>query len=74
MSRPASYLERSVVVLLLGTQLVTMLLSQGSQSAFGDTDHTIETVCIPHSYVPCATLKLPYVCSVLHVLRAILHM
>ena len=58
---PASYLKQSVVVLMLGGQLVRMLLSQGSQSAFGDTDHTIETVCISHSYVPCATLKLPCV-------------
>ena len=57
----ASYPERSVVVLMLGRQLVTMLLSQGSQSAFGDTDHTIETVCLPHSYVPCATIKIPCV-------------
>ena len=74
LTRPASYLERSVVVLMLGRQLVTMLLSQGSQSAFGDTDHTIETVCLPHSYVPCATIKIPCVYSVLHVLMTVLHM
>ena len=59
---------------MLGRQLVMMLLPQGSQSAFGDTDHTIETVCIPHSYVPYATLELTYVYSVLHVLRTVLHM
>ena len=74
MTRPGSYLERSVVVLMLGRQLIRMLLSQGNQSAFGDTDHTIETVCIPHSYVPCATLMLPCIYSVLHVLLTVLHM
>ena len=71
---PASYLERPVVVLMLGRQLVRLLLFQGSQSAFGDTDHTIETVCIPHSYVPCAILKLPCIYTVVHVLRTVLHM
>ena len=59
---------------MLGRQLVRMLLSQDSQSAFSDTDHTIETVCIPDSYVPCATLKIPCIQSVIHVLRTVFHM